>query len=131
MVSPWAFCGVVVLLWCVVVSCCAVRCPVVSCVLCRVLRCRAAMRCCAGLFVAWVWLYLLEKPPQNFVKYFFFFFAFEKKKKFFLKKNYTRPNTLACSKTMFVDAPYVLPVVLDVLGPVLVRGVVERVGVHC
>ena len=29
-VSPWAFCGVVVLLWCVVVSCCAVRCPVVS-----------------------------------------------------------------------------------------------------
>ena len=80
-VSPWAFCGVVVLLWCVVVSCCAVRCPVVSCVLCRVLRCRAAMRCCAGLFVAWVWLYLLEKPPQNFVKYFFFFFAFEKKKK--------------------------------------------------
>ena len=47
-VSPWAFCGVVVLLWCVVVSCCAVRCPVVSCALCRVLRCRAAPRCCAG-----------------------------------------------------------------------------------
>ena len=47
-VSPWAFCGVVVLLWCVVVSCCAVRCPVVSCALCRVLRCRAALRCCAG-----------------------------------------------------------------------------------
>ena len=82
-VSPWAFCGVVVLLWCVVVSCCAVRCPVVSCALCRVLRCRAALRCCAGLFLAWVWLYLLEKPPQNFVKYFFFsfffFFPFEKK----------------------------------------------------
>ena len=67
-VSPWAFCGVVVLLWCVVVSCCAVRCPVVSCALCRVLRCRAALRCCAGLFLAWVWLHLLEKPPQNFVK---------------------------------------------------------------
>ena len=47
-VSPWAFCGVVVLLWCVVVSCCAVRCPVVSGALCRVLRCRAALRCCAG-----------------------------------------------------------------------------------
>ena len=47
-VSPWAFCGVVVLLWCIVVSCCAVRCPVVSCALCRVLRCRAVMRCCAG-----------------------------------------------------------------------------------
>ena len=47
-VSPWAFCGVVVLLWCVVVSCCAVRCPVVSCALCRVLRCHAALRCCAG-----------------------------------------------------------------------------------
>ena len=36
-VSPWAFCGVVVLLWCVVVSCCAVRCPVLSCALCCVL----------------------------------------------------------------------------------------------
>ena len=47
-VSPWAFCGVVVPLWCVVVSCCAVRCPVVSCALCRVLRCCAALRCCAG-----------------------------------------------------------------------------------
>ena len=32
---------------------------------------------------------------------------------------------------MFVAAPYVLPVVLDVLGLVLVRGVEERVGVHC
>ena len=126
-VSPWAFCGVVVLLWCVVVSCCAVRCPVVSCVLCRVLRCRAALRCCAGLFVAWVWLYLLEKPPQNFVKKIIFFLRLKKKK----KKNYTRPNTLACSKTMFVAVPYVRPVVLDVLGLVLVRGVVERVGVHC
>ena len=47
-VSPWAFCGVVVPLWCVVVSCCAVRCPVVSCALCCVLRCCAALRCCAG-----------------------------------------------------------------------------------
>ena len=47
-VSPWAFCGVVVLLWCVVVSCCAVRCPVVSRALCRVLWCRAVLRCCAG-----------------------------------------------------------------------------------
>ena len=49
-VSPWAFCGVVVLLWCVVVSCCAVRCPVVSCALCRVLRCRSALQCCAVCF---------------------------------------------------------------------------------
>ena len=47
-VSPWAFCGVVVLLRCVVVSCCAVRCLVVSFALCRVLGCRAALRCCAG-----------------------------------------------------------------------------------
>ena len=47
-VSPWAFCGVVVLLWCVVVSCCAVRCPVVSCALCCVLRYCGALRCCAG-----------------------------------------------------------------------------------
>ena len=74
-VFPWAFCGVVVLLWCVVVSCCAVRCPVVSCAVCRVLRCRAAL---LGLFLAWVWSYLLEKPLPNFVKYFFFplFFFF-------------------------------------------------------
>ena len=49
-VSPRGFCGVVVLLWCVVVSRCAVRCPVVSCALCRVLRCRAALRCCAVCF---------------------------------------------------------------------------------
>ena len=47
-VSPWAFCGEVVPLWCVVVSCCAVGCPVVSCALCRVLRCCAALLCCAG-----------------------------------------------------------------------------------
>ena len=47
-VSPWAFCGVVVPLWCVVVSCCAVRCPLVSCALCCVVRCCAALRCCAG-----------------------------------------------------------------------------------
>ena len=50
-VSPWAFCGVVVLLWCVVVSYCAVRCPVVSCALCRVLRsvlpCGAVLVGCA------------------------------------------------------------------------------------
>ena len=32
---------------------------------------------------------------------------------------------------MFAAVPYVLPVVLDVLGLALVRGVVERVGVHC
>ena len=48
-----------------------------------------------------------------------------------IKTNYTRPDTLACSMTMFAAVPYVLPVVLDVLGLVLVRGVVERVGVHC
>ena len=47
-VYPWAFCGVVVPLWCVVVYCCAVRCPVVSCALCCVVRCCAALRCCAG-----------------------------------------------------------------------------------
>ena len=80
-VSPWAFCGVVVLLWCVVVSCCAVRCPVVSCALCRVLRCRAAL---LGLFRAWVWLYLLENPLQNRSSFFFFFFfGFENKIKLY------------------------------------------------
>ena len=135
-VSPWAFCGVVVLLWCVVVSCCAVRCPVVSCALCRVLRCRAVLRCCAGWLccavvcaagVCFV-LFSFAKNPCRFSVPFktLFFFLFLK-----IKSNYTRPNTLACSKTMFAAVPYVLPVVLDVLGLVLVRGVVERVGVHC
>ena len=40
-----------------------------------VVSCPAAL---LGLFLAWVWLYLLEKPLQNFVKYFFllFFFGF-------------------------------------------------------
>ena len=47
-VSPWAFCSVVVPFRCVVVSCCAVRCPVVSCALCCVVRCCGALRCCAG-----------------------------------------------------------------------------------
>ena len=32
---------------------------------------------------------------------------------------------------MFAAVPNVLPVVSDVLGLVLVRGVAERVGVHC
>ena len=36
------------------------------------------------LFLAWVWFYLLEKPLQNFVKYFFFlFFALENKIKLY------------------------------------------------
>ena len=43
---------------------------------------RGAMVSCPaallGLFLAWVWLYLLGKPLQNFVKYFFLLFlAFE------------------------------------------------------
>ena len=84
-VSPWAFCGVVVLLWCVVVSCCAVRCPVLSCALCRVLRCRAVLRCCAGWLccavvcaagVCFV-LFSFAKNPCRFsvpLKTLFFFF---------------------------------------------------------
>ena len=40
---------------------------------------RGAMVSCPaallGLFLAWVWLYLLEKPLQNFVKYFFPLFS--------------------------------------------------------
>ena len=86
-VSLWAFCGVVVLLWCVVVSCCAVRCPVVSCALCRVLRCRAVLRCCAGWLccavvcaagVCFV-LFSFAKNPCRFsvpLKTLFFFFFF-------------------------------------------------------
>ena len=38
-----------------------------------VVSCPAAL---LGLFLAWVWLYLLEKPLQNFVKYFFSSFVF-------------------------------------------------------
>ena len=120
-VSPRAFCGVVVLLWCVVVSCCAVRCPVVSCALCRVLRCRAVLRCCAGWLCCAVVcaagvcfaLFSFAKDPCRFsvpLKTLFFFFLK-------IKKKNTRPNTLACSKTMFAAVPYMLPVVLDVLGP--------------
>ena len=93
-VSPWAFCGVVVLLWCVVVSCCAVRCPVVSCALCRVLRCRAVLRCCAGwlccavVCAAGVCFVLLsfDKNPCRFsvpLKTLFFFFFFENKIKLY------------------------------------------------
>ena len=37
-----------------------------------VVSCPAAL---LGLFLAWVWLYLLEKPLQNFVKYFFPLFS--------------------------------------------------------
>ena len=48
-----------------------------------------------------------------------------------IKKNYTRPDTHGCSQTMYAAVPYVLPVVLDVLGLVLVRGVVEGVVVRC
>ena len=46
-----------------------------------VVSCPAAL---LGLFLAWVWLYLLEKPLQNFVKYFFpLFLAFENKIKIY------------------------------------------------
>ena len=95
-VSPWAFCGVAVLLWCVVVSCCAVRCPVVSCALCRVLRCRAVLRCCAGWLCCAVVcaagvcfsfcpLFLAKNPCRFSVpsKTLFFFFAFENKIKLY------------------------------------------------
>ena len=93
-VSPWAFCGVVVLLWCVVVSCCAVRCPVVSCALCRVLRCPAVLRCCAGWLccavvcaagVCFV-LFSFAKNPCRFSVPFkkkFLFFFFENKIKLY------------------------------------------------
>ena len=58
---------------CAAVPCFPVLCPVVLC-------CRLVLWCpvLLGVFLAWVWLYLLEKPLQNFVKYFFplFFFFF-------------------------------------------------------
>ena len=97
-VSPWAFCGVVVLLWCVVVSCCAVRCPVVSCALCRVLRCRAVLRCCAG----WLCCAVVCAAGVCFVLFSFaknpcrFSVPFKKKKFFFFEnkiKLYTTQHT--------------------------------------
>ena len=87
-VSPWAFCGVVVLLWCVVVSCCAVRCPVVSCALCRVLQCRAVLRCCAGWLccavvcaagVCFVLFSFAKNPCRFSVPFKTLFFFFENK----------------------------------------------------
>ena len=52
-----------------------------------VVSCPAAL---LGLFLVWVLLYLLEKPLQNFVKYFFsLFLAFENKKKLY-KTQHTR-----------------------------------------
>ena len=119
-VSPWAFCGVVVLLWCVVVSCCAVRCPVVSCALCCVLRCRAALRCCAGWLCCAVVcaagvcfsfcpLVLCEKPLP-------FFRAFEnflktKELKCFSLENQTLRNSRkqASSNTKVKFLTFVLP----------------------
>ena len=50
-----------------------------------VVSCPAAL---FGLFLAWVWLYLLEKRLQNFVKYFFpLFLAFENKKKLYTTRH--------------------------------------------
>ena len=102
----WAvvLCCVVLLVGCadfcpVVVSECCGALFLVLCVPCllRSVRCGALLPCAVprgavlppgavvscpaallGVFLAWVWLYLLEKPLQNFVKYFFssFFFFF-------------------------------------------------------
>ena len=47
------------------------------------------------------------------------------------KKIFTGTNTSASSKTMYASVAYVLPADLDVLGLVLVLGVVDIVGVHC
>ena len=113
------------------VPCSPVLCPVVLC--CRVvlwrpalLPCRGAVVSCpaalSGLFLAFAWSLLLEKPLKHLLKY---FLAFEN------KKNYTRPNTLACSKTLYASMSYVLPVDLDVLVLVLVLDLVESVRVHC
>ena len=60
-VSPWAFCGVVVLLWCVVVPCCAVRCPVPCAV-----SCGAVLPCGAVLFVFPFVLFSFAKNPCRF-----------------------------------------------------------------
>ena len=107
------------------------RCPASLCCApwcCAAAWCRGVLSCRPAGFVSCVGVVVPTwKTAAKFRKIFFpsFFWLLK------IKKNYTRPNTLACSKTMFAAVPYVLPVVLDVLGLVLVRGVVERVGVHC
>ena len=54
-----------------------------------VVSCPAAL---LGLFLAWMWLYLLEEPLQNFVKYFsLLFLAFENEIKL-----YTTQHTCGC-----------------------------------
>ena len=90
--APW---GVVLYVSCrlrPVRCCCVARSPSVALLPCAVpcgavlprgavVSCPAAL---LGLFVAWVWLYLLEEPLQNFVKYFFpLFLAFENEKKLY------------------------------------------------
>ena len=104
------------------VPCSPVLCPLV-------LWCRVALWCPVLLpfLVCFLCLFgfsYLKKLLLN---------LFKIKKNFFLKikKNYTRPNTPASSKTMYASASYVLPVDLDVRGLVLVLGVVDIIGVHC
>ena len=62
-----------------------------------VVSCPAAL---LGLFLAWLWLYLLEKPLENFVKYFFLLFlAFENKINIIHDPTHSRaarPCTLQC-----------------------------------
>ena len=61
-----------------------------------VVSCTAAL---LGLFPVWVWLYLLEKPLQNFVKYFLPFFVFCKSNKIIHDPTHSRaarPCTLQC-----------------------------------
>ena len=73
---------------------CAVPCGAVL-PRCAAVSCPAAL---LGLFLAWVWLYLLEKPLQNFVKYFFsLFLAFEKKIKLYTTQHTrVQPDHVRC-----------------------------------
>ena len=128
-------CGGAALVCRAVLLCCALSCGVLRPVPCPAVPCRPAVLCwlavLCGCLRCWCLFFLLSSFPLLKTPAVFpclsppFFLAFEN------KINYTRPNTLACRKTMYAAVPYVLPVVLDVLGLVLVRGVVELVGVHC
>ena len=59
-----------------------------------------------GLFPAFVWFLLLEKPLQNLLNYFFLFLK-KKKKLYTTQRTHTR--TLAGSKTMSGSLLYMLP----------------------
>ena len=118
--APW---GVVLCVSCrlrPVRCCCVARSPSLPCspVLCPVVLCYRVVLWCPVLPPCWVcflrWCGFTHLKNRCKICYNLFFWFLK------IKQHYTRPNTLACSKTMYASVSYVLHVVLDVLGLVLV-----------